>query len=193
MATSDIEKDKKRRATREGEESPSFFLRQLFDHGSWQLHPGRALDIATGKGRNALFLAEKGFRVEAIDASETALQEAQKRADEKGLRVAFRQADVTTVEFSDTTYDMILNFNFLERSLIPKIKRALKLGGYVVFETYLVEQRVLGHPKNPLYLLGHNELLEFFRDFRILYYREGKSVKDGKEAYRAGLFGQKLR
>jgi len=56
----------------------------------------------------------------------------------------------------------------------------------------LEDQRVLGHPKNPVYLLGHNELLKLFRDFLILCYREGKFAEGGKEAYRAGLFGQKV-
>ena len=73
------------------------------------------------------------------------------------------------------------------------MKSALKLGGHVIFETYLVDQRVLGHPRNPAYLLGHNELLDLFRDFRVLRYREGRFAEGGKEAYRAGLFGQKVR
>jgi len=87
---------------------------------------------------------------------------------------------------------MVLNFNFLLRSLIPKIKKSLKLGGHVVFETFLIEQQDIGHPKNPAYLLGHNELLELFRDFRILYYREGKFVEGEDVSYRAALFGQKV-
>jgi hypothetical protein len=53
----------------------------------------------------------------------------------------------------------------------------------------LIDQQIIGHPKNPDYLLYHNELLEFFRDFRVLYYREGQFPQSG--AFRAGLLAQK--
>jgi len=193
MATEDQKRWDEKHRGGHGEESPASFLQQIFQQHSWRIQPGRALDIATGRGRNALFLAEKGFRVEGVDISETALQAARERAKEKGLAIIFKQADLDDVELPDAAYDMILNFDFLQRSLIPKMKRALKPGGHIIFETYLIDQRVLGHPKNPVYLLGHNELLELFRDFRILCYREGKFAEGGEEAYRAGLFGQKVR
>ncbi|HBA38874.1 MAG TPA: hypothetical protein DCZ05_03780 [Deltaproteobacteria bacterium] len=193
MARDDQKRWDEKHASRHGKGGPSPFLREILAAGSWQIQPGRALDIATGKGRNAFFLAEKGFHVEAVDISEVALQEGRRAAEQKGLPVNFRQADLDRIELPEGAYDLILNFNFLQRSLIPKMKMALKLGGYIVFETYLIDQRVLGHSSNPAYLLGHNELLELFRDFRILYYREGKFFESGQEAYRAGLFGQKVR
>ncbi len=193
MAGEDQERWDEKHASRHGGELPSDFLKEIFHLGSWLIQPGRALDIATGKGRNALFLAERGFSVEGIDISEVALREARRRAEEKGFTIAFRQADLDKIELPKAAYDMIVNFNFLQRSLIPEMKKALKLGGHIVFETYLVDQRVIGHPRNPAYLLGHNELLEFFRDFRILCYREGRFSESGQEAYRAGLFGQKVR
>ncbi|MBI2985494.1 MAG: class I SAM-dependent methyltransferase [Deltaproteobacteria bacterium] len=182
-----------RHASKRGRGDPSPFLQQVFASSAWRIQPGKVLDIATGKGRNAAFLAERGFQVEAVDISEVALEQARKAAGEKGLSIIFRQADLDTVELPEAAYDLILNFNFLQRSLIPKVRKALKLGGHIVFETYLIEQRVLGHPRNPAHLLGHNELLELFRDFRVLYYREGKFVESGQEAYRAGLFGQKVK
>lgn len=189
----DRERWNKRHGAEQEPTGPSDFLRQVFDHSSWRIQPGRALDIATGKGRNALFLAKKGFSVDATDISEVALKEARRQAEQEGLAITFKQADLEDLELPEAAYDVILNFNFLQRSLIPEMKKALKLGGYIVFETYLIDQRVLGHPRNPAYLLGHNELLELFRDFRILNYREGKFAEGGKEAYRAGLFGQKVR
>jgi len=71
------------------------------------------------------------------------------------------------------------------------IKAALKAGGFVIFDTYLIDQQTIGHPKNPNYLLQHNELLESFRDFRVLYYREGKLIHNGDVSFRAGIFAQK--
>ena len=193
MAVDDQKIWDEKHASEHGHEGPSSFLRQIFQSHAWRIQPGKALDIATGKGRNALFLAEKGFSVEAVDNSDAALQEGRRAAQEKGLPVTFRQADLDSTELPEAAYDLILNFNFLQRALIPKMKKALKLGGHVVFETYLIDQRVLGHPRNPAYLLGHNELLELFRDFRVLYYREGKFAEGGREAYRAGFFGQKVK
>ncbi|MBI3063320.1 MAG: methyltransferase type 12, partial [Deltaproteobacteria bacterium] len=92
----------------------------------------------------------------------------------------------------EATYDLVVDFNYLQRSLIPQIKAALKPGGHVIFETYLIGQEMIGHPKNPAYLLRHNELLELFRDFRVLCYREGKLSDHGEASFRAGLLAQKL-
>ena len=192
MATDDQKRWEEKHSTGQGTDPPSDFLQQVFHEHSWRIQPGKALDIAAGRGRNALFLAERGFSVEAIDISEVALQEARRQAEEKGLTIIFRQEDLDKIELPEAAYDMILNFNFLQRSLIPKMKKALNLGGHIVFETYLLDQRVLGHPRNPAYLLGHNELLQLFRDFRILCYREGKFAEGGKEGYRAGLFAQRV-
>jgi len=176
-----------------GEESPSAFLEEIFRSKSWVFPPGMALDVATGKGRNAVFLAERGFKVDAMDISSLALAEAGKAAQSKRLDINFIEADLDSAELPENAYDLIVNFNFLDRDLVPKMKTALKTGGHVVFETYLIDQKELGHPRNPAYLLGHNELLELFRDFRVLYYREGKVFQGENESFRASLLGQKNR
>jgi tellurite methyltransferase len=126
-----------------------------------------------------------------MDISSVALVEARKTAQSKRLDVNFIEADLNRAELSEAAYDLIMNFNFLERALIPKMKAALKIGGHVVFETFLVDQKVFGHPRNPAYLLGHNELLDLFRDFRVLCYREGKIFQEEKESFRASLLAQK--
>ena len=125
---------------------PSTFLKQVFRNGSWKIQPGRALDIATGKGGNALFLAEKGFTVDAIDVSEVGLEQAQSQAVKQGLTLNLIQADLASFEFSDSVYDLILNINFLLRSLIPKLKKALRPGSHMIFDTYLIDQQAMGHP-----------------------------------------------
>ncbi len=170
---------------------PAAFLRQILQTGPWEIQPRRALDIATGKGRNALLLAEKGFTVDAIDISAVGLQQAQRQAEKQGLTLNLIQADLASFEFPDSAYDLIVNINFLLRPLVPKIKTALRPGGYILFDTYLIDQQDLGHPRNPAYLLNHNELLDLFRGFRILCYQEGMFFADGKESFRAELLGQK--
>jgi tellurite methyltransferase len=192
MAKEDQKHWDEKHAGGHGEESPSPFLKEIFE-STWAIEPGRALDVAAGKGRNAVFLAARGFRVDAMDISAIALEEGRKAAAAKGLEVHFIETDLDRADLPEAAYDLIVNFNFLERALIPKMKAALKPGGHIVFETYLVDQKVFGHPQNPAYLLGHNELLDLFRDFRILYYREGKVVQGEKEAFRASLLGQRMR
>jgi tellurite methyltransferase len=174
------------------QEKPSAFLQLVFDQFGSTLLPGRALDIACGRGRNSLFLAERGFDVVAMDISPVALAEGRKQAGEKSLSISWQQADLEEIELSAATYDLIVNFNYLQRSLVPRIKTSLKPGAHFIFETYLIDQQAIGHPKNPAYLLGHNELLELFSGVRMLYYREGKFTEGDQEGYRAGLFGQKV-
>ena len=149
MTAEDQKHWNEKHASGHGDEAPSSFLEEIFRNESWVIRPGRALDIATGRGRNAFFLAERGFRVDAMDISAVALQEARKIAEAKGLAINFIEADLEQADLPEATYNLIINFNFLERSLIPKMKSALKLGGHIIFESYLVDQRVLGHPRNP--------------------------------------------
>jgi tellurite methyltransferase len=127
-----------------------------------------------------------------VDISNVALDVARLHAKEKQARINWQQLDLEQSGFPGGEYDLILNINYLQRSLIAKIKAALRPGGHVIFETYLIDQQVIGHPKNPQYLLTHNELLDHFRDFRVLYYREGKFSDAGEPSFRAGIFAQKV-
>ena len=192
MAIEDREKWDRQHAAGRTVQQPSGLLREIFESGSWRIEPGRTLDIATGKGRNAIFLAERGFDVSGIDISPVALKEARKHADKKSLTISWQQADLEKIELSENSYDLILNFNYLQRSLVPQLKGALKAGGYLIFETYLIDQQTIGHPKNPEYLLRHNELLDLFQGFGVLCYREGHFEENGEDAFRAGLLAQKL-
>jgi tellurite methyltransferase len=183
----------KQHGAKHGSAEPCSFLAEIFAAEAWAIPGGRALDIACGKGRNALFLAERGFDVVAVDISPVALEEGRRRAAKKKLAVTWEQADLEQMQLSESAYDLVVNFNYLQRLLIPQIKAALKPGGSVIFETYLIDQPAMGHPRNPAYLLEHNELLNFFRDFRVLYYREGQFSERGERAFRAGIFAQKIR
>ncbi|MFC1846121.1 class I SAM-dependent methyltransferase [Chloroflexota bacterium] len=152
---------------------------------------GRALDIAMGSGHNAVFLAQMGFDVRGIDISAEAVNNALDLAKEFNVVI---KAEVVDLE-SDFTikkgyYDVIICFNYLQRSLIPQIKDGLRPGGMIVYETFIAEQATLfGKPKNPDFLLKHNELLDMFRDFRCLRYREG-IIEDQKAA--ASILAEKI-
>jgi tellurite methyltransferase len=154
--------------------------------------PGAPSTSQQERGRNALYLRERGFEVVAVDISGVALDAARRHAEQTQLHVDFQQLDLEQGGFPEGPYDLILNINYLQRSLIPKIKATLRVGGHVIFETYSIDQQVIGHPKNPNYLLAHNELLDHFRDFRVLYYREGKFSDGGEPSFRAAIFAQKI-
>ncbi len=158
------------------------------------LPKGKALDLATGEGKNAVFLAHHGFNVEAVDISKFGLRKARNLAKESGVRIRTLQADLDQYPLEEGRYDLITDFYFLDRRLIPRIKRGLKKGGRVVFETYLKEQMSLSNegPKNPRYLLKPNELLTLFRGFRILFYREGIFREGGTRKAVASLIAEKI-
>ena len=177
----------------QGAHQPAAFLRQIFDSNAWELRPGRALDVACGSGRNAVFLADKGFDVTAIDISPVALARAAERATATSRAISWQQADLENSNLQTAAYDLILNIDYLQRSLLAPMKAALKIGGFMIFESYLIDQQTIGRPSNPDYLLQHNELLDAFRDFRVLSYREGRIVNDGDLSFRASMLAQKTR
>ena len=143
--------------------------------GNLDLLPtGRVLDVAMGIGRNAVYLAQKGFDVEGVDISPEAVHSALVHAREAGVTLKARVADLEgNYHLTKNAYDVIICFNYLQRSLITQIKDGLHREGIVVYETFTVDQARFGKPTNPNYLLKHNELLALFDDFRCLYYREG--------------------
>jgi tellurite methyltransferase len=150
---------------------------------------GYALDIAMGKGRNSVYLAGQGFKVEGIDISEDAIKKAIQLAAENSVDLEAQVADLESgYRLKSNYYDLVICFNYLQRSLIPQIKSALKSRGIIVYETFIVDQAQFGRPKNPDFLLKHNELLEMFRDFRCLRYREG--IIENRKAI-ASLIAQK--
>jgi len=150
---------------------------------------GRAFDLAMGYGRNALFLAQAGFEVEGADISPDAVAEALKAADNMGVRLRARVVDLESdYRLEPGAYDVIICFNYLYRPLIPEIINGLRHGGMVVYETFIVDQARFGRPRNKDYLLEHNELLHFFRDFRCLRYHEG--IMEPQRAV-AGIIAEK--
>ncbi|MEE8420894.1 MAG: methyltransferase domain-containing protein [Dehalococcoidales bacterium] len=145
------------------------------------LPKGHILDVAMGYGRNAIYLAGLGFQVDGVDISAAAVAYAEEAARKSGVSISVRAADLEgEYKIEVNWYDGIICFSYLQRSLIPQIKAGLRRGGVVVYETFLVDQAQWGKPKNPDYLLKHNELLEMFRDFRCLRYREGV-FENGKD------------
>jgi len=140
---------------------------------------GRALDIAMGEGRNAVFLAKKGFAVEGVDISEVAIRKARLLAREHAVEIRTTVADLASYPIRPDSYGLIVNIQYLQRSLIPQIKAGLRRGGYVVFENPTVEElkRDPGRNLRRDYLLETGELRRLFSDFEIVEYSEGPGEK----------------
>ncbi len=165
---------------------PAQFLVENID----LLPRGRALDIAMGNGRNTIYLAKMGFQVEGVDASQQAVEEALVRARAEGVSIQTCVEDLEKIPYLDEeVYDLVICFNYLQRSLMPQLRNWVKPGGMVVYETFIVDQAQFGRPRNPDHLLRHNELLHTFRDFRVLRYREG--ILEGRKAV-ASILAQKV-
>ena len=162
---------------------------ELLKKQSEWLTGGRALDLAMGEGRNAVFLARKGFAVEGVDISEVALRKAKRLAHEHRVSISTLIADLTNYKIKSDSYNLIINFYYLQRSLIPQIKRGLKRKGLVFYENHTIDQLSNRKDQNLRRdnLLNKGELRELFKDFEILVYQE---TNDGKEA-KASLIARK--
>ncbi len=180
--------DERHRGKPPGEPEP-FFAQVL------PLLPGAgvALDVAAGRGRHTVALARRGFNVIAADYSATAIRTLANAVNEArlGQRVWPVVADMSNFALKPRCVDVIVNINFLLRPLIELFKRALKPGGYLLFETFLTDQAAVGHLANPDFLLGHYELRALLADFQLLVYREGLAMYgDGTQAWRAGALAR---
>jgi tellurite methyltransferase len=163
---------------------PDPFLLAAYDDFIQPRFPkgGSALDVAGGLGRHAIWLAELRWRVTVVDISEIAFKKAQKKAEERGVKIEFLVRDLRTYQPERERYDLVLVFYYLQRELFHDLVEALKPGGLLIYKTYTHEQPSQRKgPKNPLQLLADNELLHSFPSLRTLYYREGPEEKGAAE------------
>lgn len=137
---------------------------------------GRALDVACGGGRHAFLLAAVGLSVDAVDRDLSRLAQVERLAEASGLPVAPREVDLEAdeVDLGDALYDLILVVHYLHRPLFPALRRALRPGGLLLYETFTVEQAQRGHPRNPAFLLERGELMRLAAPLTILRQREGE-------------------
>lgn len=137
------------------------------------LVPGRrALDLACGEGRNSIYLAQHGFQACGVDISPRGLERGVRRAAEVGVTVEFVEADLELWRPSER-YDLILNFNFLMRGLIPSLMAALTPGGVLLMETILDAPGMPGEHRKD-FLLQPGELGRIFGGYpgRVLLLEE---------------------
>ena len=127
-----------------------------------------ALDIACGMGRHSRYLASKGFEVDALDISSTAINSFQ------GLKnINAKEVDFDNYLLEENKYDLIVCTYFLERSLFPQIAKALKDSGLFIYETYMYHPDNTKVPSNKSFLLEQGELKATFeKDFELIHLEE---------------------
>ena len=154
---------------------------------------GTALDLACGMGGNAILLTGHGLATSAWDISSAAITTLDAFIKDQELPVRTRVVDVVKDPPPGDSFDVIVVSRFLERQLIPDIKKAIRANGLIFYQTYTRNRVDAKGPKNPDYLLEDNELLQLFHDFQILAYREEGTTGDVDKGFRneAMLVAQK--
>jgi len=150
----------------------------------------QALEIACGMGRNAKFLAQQGFEVEALDISPLAIESLQNIPNIKA-----KEVDFDDYVLKENAYDLIVCTYFLKRDLFPQIEKALKEDGIFIFETFMHHAENTKVPSNKSFLLNEGELEATFDDrYEILHLQEfmDKGVC-GDKAMKASMVAKKRR
>jgi tellurite methyltransferase len=156
-----------------------------------RLPRGRALDVACGAGRNALFLAAQGYAVDAIDISSVALGRTERAATEHGLEVTPICADLDEnpeLALPDQSYELIVVVRYVNAALMPLLRRHLSSGGALLCEQHLVADVEVAGPRGAAFRLAPNELRAAAAGMHVHFYREGIVIDpDGRSVCLAQL------
>ena len=167
--------DKERWDKKWAEAGGSYSPHPLLVDYSTYLKGGEALDLACGRGQNAVWLAELGYRVLAVDISPVALQAAQAQAAARGVaeRARFEVVDLDAWSLPGNSFDLVAVFRFLDRRLFGPIRDGLRPGGLLYYSTWHLGA-LARHPRaNEAFLLRPGELAEAFAGWQILHDKEG--------------------
>lgn len=151
------------------------------------LPPGKALDVAMGEGRNAVYLATHGWDVTGFDVSEEALRQANARAGKAGVPIHAVHATSGAFPYGREQWDLIvLSYAFApieDPGYVRRLRDSLKPGGMVVFEHYIrtpLAGNITGMPEP-------GQLRRLFQDFEIRRYEETEAQSDWQSQRRAAL------
>lgn len=142
------------------------------------LAPGRALDIHMGQGRNALFLAARGWNVTGFDYSEEGVRAARKAAAKAGLKLNALAARHEDFDFGRQQWDLVLMLYTwvpLGSAYPARIVDSLRTGGVLVFE-HLMEET--GSERAAPWLPRPGELPRIFSRLRVVRYEDTRRAAD---------------
>ena len=152
----------------------------------------RALDVACGDGRNAMYLASLGFEVHAVDVSDVAIEAVATIAADRRLPVRAERLDLERDGLPAGCYEVVVQINYLQRDLLAALARAQSDGGILVIETFMRAPGGVGErPLNPHHLLRPGELVAAFADLDVVSHREGLAERSGRPVAVAGLVARR--
>jgi SAM-dependent methyltransferase len=147
----------------------------LVEHQHLLPRSGTALDVACGRGRHSLWLAERGLVVHAIDNNADAVDGLARIASARSLSVRSRVLDLEggSAQLPERAFDLVVVFNYLHRPLFPALVGALRPRGLLIYETFTRAQAARGKPTNPAFLLQPGELRRLVEPLEVVAEREG--------------------
>ena len=157
---------------------PDPFLTEAYENVVAGRKPGRALDLAGGAGRHAIWLARRGWDVKLIDVSDVALKFAKenfaKSAAPTAGKLTCALADLHSIpDLGREQFDLVIVFFYLHRALFPALLAAIKPGGFLIYKTFTIDQiQFKKGPSDPAFLLQPDELPKLVAPLRVLLYRE---------------------
>lgn len=135
--------------------------------------PGRALDVAMGRGRHARLMASEGFRTFGVDIDFQSVATAIGTGAAAGVTIRGWCADLTMAPLPRECFDLVVVVRYLQRDLWPALAGALRPGGVLLYETFTEAQRAKGRgPTSAHHLLKPDELREQFPSLEVAFYEE---------------------
>jgi len=168
--------------------SPAPFLAENYHYIPFE---GTVLDMGMGEGRNAVFMAQKGYKVTGVDLSSVAVKKSYLLAQEFGVKIKGVVASLKDYKIPPASFDAIICFYWVDRSMTEKIKTWLKPGGILIYEAHTMrEKEKLKNRKVDQQsdnFLKEQELLKLFSGMRVLKYEEPIHEKE----FRSSIILQK--
>ena len=145
---------------------------------------GLALDLASGLGANALFLAQHNLQAHAWDISSVAIKKLNVIAKSLDLNLNTEVRDVVARPPEENSFDVIVVSHFLDRQIMPDIIAALRKNGLLFYQTFTKLRAQETGPSSDKYRLGKNELLDLCKDREVIVYREEGLIGDTGSGFR---------
>jgi tellurite methyltransferase len=153
-------------------------ISEFFKNNIQRMQKGKTLDIAMGTGEHSIYLARQGFEMKGFDISDFAVKKALTLAQEAQVEISAQQTDLDLFIFGLMEYDSII-MTFYKPKItryFSEITRALKQGGTLLIESYLIDdlkKPLLGDDEYLDCYYKSNEILEQLKGLKILFYNEG--------------------
>lgn len=158
--------------------SPAQFLAENYQYIPYE---GTVLDMGMGEGRNAVFLAQKGYKVTGVDLSSVAVKKSYLLAQEFGVKIKGVVASLKDYKINPGSFDAIICFYWVDRGMVDKIKTWLKPGGILIYEAHNLKERTRDPAKRnepAEHFLKEQELIRLFPGMRILKFEEPLHEKE---------------